>query len=413
MVRNFLDLETSKGTILIFILRDVNFSCSHLNNHPAPPKGSLHDVILLWERLHPTPNQQSVLNLLKKIADSGYKSLETFKIECRTVPGVHHLVRDIFDNENIHLRDTRTGRNAGSKCDFFAAWEALKDNPGADINDRLLTPYSAWGVKAKENGLLACGLRPPQFLLDPGVFISPVGNGEELPLASKDELPCFHSIITPAGTITDVHCDCDIAASLLVQLYGTKVLFSWPGTKANRDYFQHSVGIDHHLRLPEAVSKMTEGFKFTILKPGDAVVLEPGMIHAVVSPENSAIGCWEYVDEKWFDNDDIKEGAEWIVNSIKSRGPQLPTDESKEEIYNPLRYGLSMWKCLLQNLQERQRRKYVEGIRDFVEWLEKELPEEIIETGRSLSADRVEGSTPATAKRRMQDNAGKPTKRRK
>jgi hypothetical protein len=35
---------------------------------------------------------------------------------------------------------------------------------------------------------------------------------------------------------------------------------------------------------------MMDGFKVTILNPGNAVCIYPGTIHAVVSPTNSAIG---------------------------------------------------------------------------------------------------------------------------
>jgi hypothetical protein len=52
-----------------------------------------------------------------------------------------------------------------------------------------------------------------------------------------------------------------------------------------------------------------DGFKLTLLNPGAAVKLDPGMIHAVISPANSAIGCWEFVDAKWLGSDQIKEGA--------------------------------------------------------------------------------------------------------
>lgn len=344
----------------------------------------LDDVISCWEQLHATPIQESVLNLLKKICRLGYESLPTFKIGYTTKPTQAHLIRDLFDNENVQYRNTITGKDGGTICDFLAAWNNLRDNPGADINDRLQICYSAWGVKATQNGLLDCGFQVPEFLLVHTVFLSPVGNGDELPFDSGNEPPCFHSILTPAGTVTDIHCDSEIAASLLVQLYGTKVLFSWPGTKANRDYFQKSYGTEHHLRLPEAVSKMIEGFRLTILNPGDALVLKPGMIHAVVSPDNSAIGCWEYVDAKWLDSSDstagIFNGARWLLDLVGSRGAQLPTDETKEQMYNPLKYGLSLWKCLLQNLQNhmhghsRMNQKYVKRASEFVNWLEREIP---------------------------------------
>jgi hypothetical protein len=58
---------------------------------------------------------------------------------------------------------------------------------------------------------------------------------------------------------------------------------------------------------------MMDGFKVTILHPGDAVMMEPGMIHAVVSPTNLAIGCWECMDAIWLDSNYWR-GAQFVIS---------------------------------------------------------------------------------------------------
>ena len=61
---------------------------------------------------------------------------------------------------------------------------------------------------------------------------------------------------------------------------------------------------------------MTDGFNVAILIPRYGVDLNPRVIHAVVSPTNSAIGCWEYVDAKRLESNDIRAGAEWDLSLL-------------------------------------------------------------------------------------------------
>jgi hypothetical protein len=270
----------------------------------------------------------------------------------------------------------------GSIVDFLAAWAALADNPGADINDRVQVPYIAVGVKASKNGVLDCGFKLPECLENSSVFISPVTHGEKLGVENRNDRPLFHSIMTIAGNITDIHDDSAISTSMLANLYGIKILLSWPGSRTNRKYFRNCYGTTHDLRVLDAIKKMPEGFKVTILRPGIGVTLDPGMIHAVISPTNSAIGCWEYVDAQWLDSDDILEGGLWELEMLKERASgELPIDEKTKEMYRQLNYGLSMWKCLKENLIQDggvEMRDKVEQIERLVTRLESEFPDKEI-----------------------------------
>ena len=301
-----------------------------------------------------------------------------------------HLIRDLQANGDVQYRNSMTGKNSGNFYDFIPSWCALQDNPGTDINNRLHTPFTAWGVKATDNGLLNCGFEIPESLQRPTVFLSPVGNGDTLSLDERKERALFHSILSPAGSITDIHDDGVLWGSLLVQLYGTKVIFSWPGTDANRKYFERAHGTQHHLRLSEAVLKMPDGFKLTILNPGVAVVMDPGMIHAVVSPTNSAIGSWEYVDARWLQDDHIREGTEWLLALVKSRKTRLPVDMNPEHDLDGLMYGLNMWKCLLVNLRETKQpgmEEHLAKIENLVDWLENQNPMGNIEKDERSDVD--------------------------
>jgi len=241
-------------------------------------------------------------------------------------------------------------KNEGYQTDFIAAWAALEKDPGANINDRIQIPYFVIGVKASENGLLNCGVELPDCLQRLDVYISPVTHGEELSPEKRADPPLLHSIFTPARKITDIHDDSVISVSMLVHFMAIR---SWPGSQTNHDYFGDFHGVvGHDLQILEAVERMS-GLKVTILSPGVGVKLCPSMIHAVLSPNNSAIACWEYVDAQWLENDDIEKGGLWELDLLAKRArAELPVDEKAEKMYRQLRYGVSLWRCLGEKLIE-------------------------------------------------------------
>jgi len=167
---------------------------------------------------------------------------------------------------------------------------------------------------------------------------------------------------------------------MLVQLYGYKVLLSWPGSQTNRDYFGDFHGVvGHDLQILEAVERMS-GLKVTILSPGVGVKLWPSMIHAVLSPNNSAIACWEYVDAQWLENDDIEKGGLWELDLLAKRArAELRVDEKVENMYRQLKYGVSLWRCLEEQLieeggEDEDARHQVDQIQRLVAVLEPRIP---------------------------------------
>jgi hypothetical protein len=168
--------------------------------------------------------------MLTRLNQRVLESLPTFKIKCSTFPMAAHLVHDIFVNTEVHYRSSLTGADKGNMVAFFTGWNALEQNPGADINNCIQVPYSAWGVKASPNGLQDCNVQLPEVLLQPTTFVSPIGNGHKLLLENRKDWLLFHSILIPARNITDIHDDGVLSASLLVHVYRTK--FCLPGQVA-------------------------------------------------------------------------------------------------------------------------------------------------------------------------------------
>jgi len=367
--------------------------------NPSPQLATnreLIEMMVLWENLHPSTRQQHGLKVFQKLSQIPPESLPTLDVTFSTLPTPAHLVRDLFADDDVQYRSCLTGRNEGNIVDFFAGWNALADNPSADINYRIQAPYIAVGVKASKNGLLDCEIEMPDVLRRSDVYVSPVTHGEKVGLAVRNDPPLFHSIITPAGTITDIHDDSVISGSFLVQLYGYKVLLSWPGSPINREFFKDCHGTDHDLRLLEAIERMSEGLKVTILKPGIGVELLPGMIHAVLSPTNSAIGCWEYVNAQWLDSNEIKEGGLWELKLLAKRAAaELPSDEKTEDMYRQLSSGIDLWECLKERLvddSDEDAGARVEQIQNLISLLIPQIPERNVRThGVKTSKTGVRG----------------------
>ena len=244
------------------------------------------------------------LKVLMELCEAPQKpqSLPTFKIKYSALPTALEFVYDLFENNNTQFRNPVIKKIQGNVTDLFAEWMLLKVDPGAHITKGKGTPITAWGVKASPKGGLSCKFQLPEALSVATVFISPVGNCDEFCSNSMDDQPLFHSTFTPAGTITDIHSDGVLCSSVLGQPYRTKLSFTWPSTTVNRTLFGNYHGGEHSLLLCSAMAETVNDFELTILKPGDAIKLEPGMIHVVFSLTNSAGGRWEYVDAKWFDS---------------------------------------------------------------------------------------------------------------
>jgi len=104
------------------------------------------------------------------------------------------------------------------------------------------------------------------------------------------------------------------------------------------------------------------------------------MIHAVLSPNNSAIACWEYVDAQWLENDDIEKGGLWELDLLAKRArAELRVDEKVEKMYQQLKYGISLWRCLEEQLieeggEDEDARHQVDQIQRLVAVLEPRIP---------------------------------------
>src|SRR5947207_3277229 len=93
-----------------------------------------------------------------------------------------------------------------------------------------MAAMSALDIPASRSGLLVCGIQLPSFLQSAYVLVRDDG--------SEEPSPHLSSVVTPAGTITDIHQDGSIIAAVLFVTLGTKVLLTWPATPENLDFYE-------------------------------------------------------------------------------------------------------------------------------------------------------------------------------
>jgi hypothetical protein len=187
----------------------------------------------------------------------------------------------------------------------------LAQNAGADVTDGVQTPYSASDILALPDGLGRCGLEPPEPLCHPNIIVRP----NESPNSNSG--PKLTTTISPIGSISDPHIDGCGTGLFLVQLFGEKLLLTWPASAHNLQWMEDRHGIKRGpLKLLDAIDELT-GMSVNLLHKFESVELEPGMIHAVMSLSPSAIAGWDFANTSWLNNSDLARQMLWEAGMAK------------------------------------------------------------------------------------------------
>ena len=208
------------------------------------------------------------------------------------------------------------------------------------------------------NDLLNCDIQLPKHLKQEEVFVSSIAQDSTLFDDNCDDPPYFSTIATPAGTITDMHDDCILTASALIIVLGEKLLFTWPNTPDNREYYKNHHGTQNSFALLQAIDRMTR-LKATMLRKKEGVIMKRGMIHAVLSPVNSAVSGWVFVDSKWLEegHEAILSDMNWELDLFEKREQHpVSIDQSSTSMIDVLHYGVNMWKCVYKRMKIKNRR---------------------------------------------------------
>jgi len=103
-----------------------------------------------------------------------------------------------------------------------------------------------------------------------------------------------------------------------------------------------------------------------VLKARQTVKFEPGMIHAVMSPNNSAIAGWDYVKGEWLEAEHVQRQMLWEAGL----GKQQKLGLLAGDLYDLTRYldgDLELWSLLAakDNKHKESIQSMIETIRAF------------------------------------------------
>lgn len=307
-------------------------------------QSSLKDMIsavrLEWDKLSfQHPHREYGIKVLEKLFQLQFSSLPKFEVSLNLKPSPAHIIYDLQAQEKPRYRNQLLDFDDDDTrfLDFITGWVALAHDPGVNVTDPVQIPYSVSDVLATERGLDNCGITLPDCLSDDDVAVRPIDFGN----VSK---PRLTTTLSPAGSITDPHIDGTGSGLLLFQVLGSKLLFTWPASSGNLKWMETRHGIKKGpLKLFHAIDEMSE-MNVTFLTGHESVVLEPGMIHAVVSPENSAISGWDFVKAAWLSSNDVQRQMMWEASQAKKQKDGLLGD-----LYDLGRYledDLQLWTML-------------------------------------------------------------------
>jgi len=127
------------------------------------------------------------------------------------------------------------------------------------------------------------------------------------------------------GHISPWHYDQLNAGTALVELWGHKLFIAFPPTPHNIEIFPFDANFTKLQESLEIFEKLEHIYWFT-LGPGDAMVLEPGHGHMVISPTNAAIGGWPCCKDEW-----EKEIERLVLEELKLGSQQPKPADSRRK----------------------------------------------------------------------------------
>jgi hypothetical protein len=275
--------------IIVDELKSLRDKWSSINeNHPSMPVGfNIIDQLLAT----------------KKLQDR-YIKPATYSF--KRAPTSVDLIRDLTDEDTFFHGITMHRMEATTVGQFRDGWMNMGDS-GDPMRE---TPFVAMDVPCvSDNGLVGCMTGLPSELTEKGVMVS---------LSEDRETYHFTSVLTPAFTISRPHIDSCGRGQILLLVYGLKLLLWWDGSEALRELFANLHGASKGDYTWTAIKKWP-GMRWTILHPGEYILMHPGTIHAVLSPVNSAIAGWYFVKEEWVRSEKFRSLLMWEMDMVEHR----------------------------------------------------------------------------------------------
>jgi hypothetical protein len=272
-----------------------------------------------------------------------YDSLPTIEVTLNSTVTPKVVFQDLRD-QSVRYRNIIANRDYDTVTfeEFEKGWNALGENLAVDVTDYTQIPYAALVVPSTENGISSCGVRIPACLSESDVLVRSQGRSSKLDLCST---------VMPAGTILDCHLNGVGTGKVLVVLFGTNIVFTWPPTPENLKRMERRHGISGPIMLHFLMDELSD-MSVTILNKNKGIQLDCGTIYAVMSPNNSAVATWEYVKASWLDSDNVQNGLIWEAELINGRrNNPVAVFESQNEMEGSFASELALWDQLAEKLK--------------------------------------------------------------
>jgi hypothetical protein len=295
----------------------------------------------MWETLSDrNPHRALGLAILDRLQQVHFDALPTSELSFSSKLSPAHVIRDLFAQPRPRYRNQVLDVDDDDAlfCDFVAGWAALAHDTGADVTDISQTPFASSDIPATQQGLRSCGIQYPAIFNDPDVCVRPED------FAGDPRNYRLTTTISPDGSITDPHIDGTGSGLILLELFGTKILFTWPASAENLRWMNDQHGVKRGpLKLLRAIDELS-AMRVNVLTEHKSVELTPGMIHAVMSASNSAIAGWDFINARWLSSDDVSRQMLWEVDLAERQSAGLLGERYSFQRY--LKEDLELWSHL-------------------------------------------------------------------
>jgi hypothetical protein len=313
-------------------------------NHPSTMPGfTIIDALLEKPKLH-----------------ERYIKPQTYKFKSK--PTSMHILDDIKDTDTFYHGITMQHMKEATFTNFLRGWLNMGDS-GDPLE---APPYVVMNVACESaTGLKKCMDGIPAALQTENVMVCQTQPGSS---------PLLTDVITPALTISRPHVDGYGRGQVLLEAYGTKLVLWWNDSPEVRKVFTELQGSKNVDYTWNAV-KSWPGLKWTILHVGEYITMPPGTIRAVLSPVNSAVCSWNYIDESWMESGLLRDMLTWGLDLAEKIIMEIDeTEEVPDVLLANMETEMKQWQDWIRHGKlEKDSKKKVQQLKNEIEKRVKEL----------------------------------------
>jgi hypothetical protein len=294
----------------------------------------------MFEKLHKRhPNKKTALDIVDYLLLNGLDKYHfPEQMDFITLPTTAELWKDLENHEEFYEGIQGKIDEDMNEQTFIKDWSNMEDcgNPIFDEH----TPYSAFNIVCRsEKGIRNClKERLPEILINNDVVID----------KNSDGSPQLSLIISMRGTVTRPHVDGCGSDQILLQAYGCKIVFWFERCEELKEEFSrlHCTSRGNYTWI--AITEWP-GMRWSILTPGEFLNIKAGQIHCVLSPSNSAVCGWKFMETTLEEIDVFKKMMTWEMDIVEHRLKKRSVDlEGCHQMIAVMKDEIRLWKISLE-----------------------------------------------------------------